>query len=152
MESLEIVQMKNKFAQLKQKPGISIGEFKKEFDVLYEALLGAGVPVTAAPELAMLFTNSIRIDMLQCSLSLRMMLPSAEHFLRRCKLLGPSHQDGRQPVPRLLVPVICNQSSFLQMKSVGPSPSLPGAFNRGTRSLYLRAIFCQAHRSHQQVP
>ena len=35
--------MENKFALLRQKPGISIGEFKKDFDIRYEALLGAGV-------------------------------------------------------------------------------------------------------------
>ena len=51
--------MKNKFAQLRQKPGLSIGEFKKEFDVQYEVLLGAGVPVTAQPELAMLFLDKL---------------------------------------------------------------------------------------------
>ena len=56
---LEIVQMKNKFAQLRQKPGTSIGEFKKDFDIQYEALLGAGVPATAAPELAMLFLSKL---------------------------------------------------------------------------------------------
>ena len=47
----EIVQMKNKFNQLRQKPGTSIGEFKKEFDVQYKAICGAGVPATEAPEL-----------------------------------------------------------------------------------------------------
>ena len=31
--STGLVQMKNKFAQLRQKPGLSIDEFKKEFDV-----------------------------------------------------------------------------------------------------------------------
>ena len=51
--------MKNKFAQLRQKPGLSIGEFKKEFDVQYKVLLGAGVPVTAQPELAMLFLDKL---------------------------------------------------------------------------------------------
>ena len=56
---LEIVQMENKFALLRQKPGISIGEFKKDFDIRYEALLGAGVPATAAPELAMLFLSKL---------------------------------------------------------------------------------------------
>ena len=56
---LEIVQMKNKFNQLRQKPGISIGEFKKEFDVQYEAICGADVPATAAPELAMLFLSKL---------------------------------------------------------------------------------------------
>ena len=45
---LEIVQMNKQFAQLRQKPGISIGEFKKDFDIQHEALLGAGVPATAA--------------------------------------------------------------------------------------------------------
>ena len=57
--ALELVQMKNKFAQLRQKPGLSIGEFKKEFDVQYEVLLGAGVQVTAQPELAMLFLDKL---------------------------------------------------------------------------------------------
>ena len=56
---LEIVNMKNKFGQLRQKPGTSIGEFKKEFDLQYEALLGAKVPVTAQPELAMLFLSKL---------------------------------------------------------------------------------------------
>ena len=56
---LEIVQMKNKFGQLRQKPGTSIGEFKKEFDLQYEALLGAGVIATAQPELAMLFLSKL---------------------------------------------------------------------------------------------
>ena len=56
---LEIVQIKNKFGQLRQKPGTSIGEFKKEFDVQYEAIRGAGVPATAAPELAMLFLSKL---------------------------------------------------------------------------------------------
>ena len=56
---LEIVNMKNKFALLRQKPGTSIGEFKKEFDLQYEALRGAGVPVTAQPELAMLFLSKL---------------------------------------------------------------------------------------------
>ena len=44
---LEIVQMKNKFGQLRQKPGTSIGESKKEFDVQYKALRRAGVTATA---------------------------------------------------------------------------------------------------------
>ena len=35
--------------------GASIGEFQKDFDVQYEALLGASVTATTAPELAMLF-------------------------------------------------------------------------------------------------
>ena len=56
---LEIVQMKNKFAQLRQKPGTSVGEFKKDLDIQYEALLGASVPATAAPELAMLFLSKL---------------------------------------------------------------------------------------------
>ena len=56
---LELVQMKNNFGQLRQKPGVSIGEFKKDFDVLYEALLGAGVAATAQPELAMLFLSKL---------------------------------------------------------------------------------------------
>jgi hypothetical protein len=56
---LELVQMKNKFGQLRQKPGVSIGEFKKDFDVQYEALLGSGVTATAQPELAMLFLSKL---------------------------------------------------------------------------------------------
>lgn len=56
---LELVQMKNKFGQLRQKPGVSIGEYKKDFDVQYEALLGAGVTATAQPELAMLFLSKL---------------------------------------------------------------------------------------------
>jgi hypothetical protein len=36
--ALELVQMKNNFAQLQQKPGVSIGEFKKEFDLRYQPL------------------------------------------------------------------------------------------------------------------
>ena len=54
---LEIVQMQNKFGKLRQKPGTSIGEFKEEFDVQDEAIGGADVPATAAPELAMLFLS-----------------------------------------------------------------------------------------------
>jgi hypothetical protein len=53
---LDLVQMKNKFAQLRQKPGVSIGEFKREFDLQYEGLLGAAVPAT---ELAMLFVDKL---------------------------------------------------------------------------------------------
>ena len=49
--------MKNKFAQLRQKPGISVGEFKKDFDIQYEALLGASVPATVAPELVMFLSK-----------------------------------------------------------------------------------------------
>ena len=51
--------MKNNFNQLRQKPGTSIGDFKKEFDVQYEAICGAGVPATAAPELAILFLSKL---------------------------------------------------------------------------------------------
>jgi hypothetical protein len=36
--ALELVQMKNKFAQLRQKPGVSICEFKKKFALQYEGL------------------------------------------------------------------------------------------------------------------
>jgi hypothetical protein len=57
--ALELVQMKNKFAQLRQKPGVSNGEFKEEFDLQYEGLLGAAVPGTAQPELAMLFLDKL---------------------------------------------------------------------------------------------
>jgi hypothetical protein len=57
--ALELVQMKNKFGQLRQKPGASIGEFKKEFDLQYEVLLGAGIAATAQPELAMLFLSKL---------------------------------------------------------------------------------------------
>ena len=56
---LEIVQIKNKFGQLRQKPGTSIGEFKKEFDVQYETIRGAGVPTAAEPELAILFLSKL---------------------------------------------------------------------------------------------
>ena len=93
---LEIVNMKNKIALLRQKPGTSIEEFKKEFDLQYETLRGAGVPVTAQPELAMLFLSKldphrsccslaswIHADMLQCLRNLPMMQPLAEHFRRR---------------------------------------------------------------------
>ena len=38
---------------------MSIGEFKKEFDVLYEAIRDAGVPVTAEKELVMLFLSKL---------------------------------------------------------------------------------------------
>ena len=51
--------MKNKFVQHRQKPKRRIGEFKKDFDIQYEALLGAGVPATAAPELAMLYLSKL---------------------------------------------------------------------------------------------
>jgi hypothetical protein len=43
--ALELVQLKKKFGQVRQKSGVSIGEFKKEFDLQYEVLLGAGVAV-----------------------------------------------------------------------------------------------------------
>jgi hypothetical protein len=56
--ALELVQAKNKFAQLRQKPGVSIGVYKKEFKK-YEGLLGAAVPATAQPELAMLFLDKL---------------------------------------------------------------------------------------------
>lgn len=36
-----------------------IGEFKKEFDLQLDALLGAAVPATAQPELAMLFISKL---------------------------------------------------------------------------------------------
>ena len=57
--ALEVVQLKNKFSQLREKSGVSIGEFKKEFDLQLDALLGAAVPATAQPELAMLFISKL---------------------------------------------------------------------------------------------
>jgi predicted lactoylglutathione lyase len=57
--ALEIVNLKNKFGQLRQRTGASIGEFKKEFDLQYEVLRGAGVADTTQPELAMLFLSKL---------------------------------------------------------------------------------------------
>ena len=59
---LEIVNVKNKLALLRQKPCTSIGEIKKEFDIQYEALLGAGVTATAQPELAMPFLSKLDLS------------------------------------------------------------------------------------------
>ena len=50
---------RRKFSQLRQKPGASIGELKKEFDLQLDAFLGAAVPATAQPELEMLFINEL---------------------------------------------------------------------------------------------
>ena len=57
--ALQVVQLKNKLSQLRQKPDVSIGEFKKEFDLQLDALLGAAVSATAQPELAMLFISKV---------------------------------------------------------------------------------------------
>ena len=138
---LEIIQMKNKFAQLRQKPGSSIGEFKKDFDIQYEALLGAGVPATAAPELAMLFLSKLdpqryatMLAQLTNDATLGRAFPQPLHAawtVANVKIAGGS--------------ATCNQSLFLQMKSLEPSPSLSGAFNRAIRSQNLHAILCQVH-------
>ena len=56
--ALEVVQLKNNFSQLRQKPGVSIREFKKEFDLQLDALLGPAVLATQ-PELAMLFISKL---------------------------------------------------------------------------------------------
>ena len=57
--ALELVQMKSEFAQRRQRPGVSMGEFKKEFDLQYEVLLGSAVAATDQPELAMLFLDKL---------------------------------------------------------------------------------------------
>ena len=60
--AFEIVQTKSKFGIATFDRGqeyLSIGEVKREFDSQYEVLLGAGVPVTAQPELAMLFLDKL---------------------------------------------------------------------------------------------
>ena len=53
------MQLKKKFGNIRQKSGVSIGEFKKEFDEYYDVLLGAGVAATPQPELAMLFLDKL---------------------------------------------------------------------------------------------
>ena len=102
---LEIVQIENKFGQLRQKPGTSIGEYKKEFDVQYKAIRGAGVPATAALELARLFLS--KLDQNRYAAMLTQLTNDATLGRAFPQTL---HQDKRQPVPRLLVAVRCNIS------------------------------------------
>ena len=115
--ALELVQMKNKFAQLRQKPGLSIGEFKKEFDVQCEVLLGAGIPVTAQPELTILFLD--KLDP-QCYAGMLAHLTNDVTLGRHLPLTlhtAWSVADGRQLTSRFLKVLTCNLCSFLPTKS-----------------------------------
>ena len=53
MTELEIVTLKNKLNVMRQKPNMSIGEFKKDIDDHIEVITGAGVDPVPQPELAM---------------------------------------------------------------------------------------------------
>ena len=57
--ALELVNLKNKLSHLRQKPNVSIGEFKKDFDLQIDVLRGAGVADTPQPELAMMFLTKL---------------------------------------------------------------------------------------------
>ena len=59
MRELEIVTLKTKFNAIRQKPNVTIGEFKKEFDDQISVITGAGVDPPPQPELAILFLTRL---------------------------------------------------------------------------------------------
>ena len=60
MQELEIVTLQAKLNTIRQRPNMTIGEFKKEFDDQIEIITGAGVDAPPQPELAILFL--IKLD------------------------------------------------------------------------------------------
>ena len=59
MRQLETVRLLDKFNSLRQKQGMSIGEFKKLFDDRILILAGAGVPDREESELAMALLSKL---------------------------------------------------------------------------------------------
>ena len=59
MRLLDTVRLLDKFNNLRQKQGISIGKFKKLFDHQILISVGAGVPDREEPELAMVFLTKL---------------------------------------------------------------------------------------------
>lgn len=59
MRELEIVTLKAKLNTIRQRPNMTIGEFKKEFDDQIEIISGAGVEPPPQPELAILFLTKL---------------------------------------------------------------------------------------------
>ena len=57
--ALEIVNMKTKFSAMRQKPSVTLGEFKREFDIQISVLTGAGVAAIPEPELAVMFLTKL---------------------------------------------------------------------------------------------
>ena len=57
--ALETVNLKNKFNGMRQKPNVTLGEFKRDFDMQLSVLAGAGVAVIPQPELAVLFLTKL---------------------------------------------------------------------------------------------
>jgi len=57
--ALEIVNMKSKFNSMRQKPNVTLGEFKRDFDIQISVLYGAGVTAIPQPELAVLFLSKL---------------------------------------------------------------------------------------------
>lgn len=57
--ALEIVNLKNKFNGMRQKPTVTLGEFKRDFDIQLSVLAGAGVAVIPQTELAVLFLTKL---------------------------------------------------------------------------------------------
>lgn len=59
MGPLEIVNLKSKFSSMRQRPNVTLGEFKRDFDIQLSVLAGAGVAVIPQPELAVLFLTKL---------------------------------------------------------------------------------------------
>jgi hypothetical protein len=59
MRELEIVTLKSKLNTMRQKPNMTIGEFKKDIDDHLEVITGAGVELVPQPELAMMFLTKL---------------------------------------------------------------------------------------------
>lgn len=57
--ALEVVNLKNKFNGMRQKPTTTLGEFKRDFDIQLSVLAGAGVAVIPQTELAVLFLTKL---------------------------------------------------------------------------------------------
>lgn len=148
--ALELVQLKNKFGQLRQKPGASIGEFKKEFDLVpvLQRLPSQSWPCCFSVS----WTHSA---MLLCLRTSPTTLPSAVHFRRPYMEPGLSHRAGRQRVPRLLEATICTLCSFLPTKSQVRQDMQLGE-DRSKQDVdqddHLRQTRGSLHPSHQLPP
>lgn len=83
LKALKLVQMKSKLAQLRERPGVSIGDIIEEFDLQYVVLHGASVTATTKPEIVILFLDKLdlqRYYMLAYSLILLTMTLLVDHL------------------------------------------------------------------------
>jgi hypothetical protein len=105
--------LKKKFGQVRQILGVSIGEFKREFDLQCEGLLGAGIAATPQPVLALLFLD--KLDQQRYAGMLAQLTNDATlgRIIHKPYMQpGQSPLDGRQLSRRLQKAPTCNLYTF----------------------------------------